>query len=59
MSRKTTVKVRLETKKLLAELGKKDDTYDDVIVRLIEFYRKNTDQPILTRRAKRVKEEKL
>jgi len=41
MTQTTTVKVRHETKKVLAELGKKGDTYDDVIVRLIEFYKKN------------------
>lgn len=40
-TRMTTVKVRPETKKILAELGKKEDTYDEIIVRLIEFYRSN------------------
>jgi hypothetical protein len=40
----TTVKVRRETKKMLADMGKKEDTYDDVIMRLIEFYNKNSKE---------------
>jgi len=42
MTQMTTVKIRRETKKMLADLGKKEDTYDDVIVRLIEFYHENS-----------------
>jgi predicted CopG family antitoxin len=42
MKQMTTVKVRRETKKMLADMGKKEDTYDDVIMRLIEFYNKNS-----------------
>jgi len=38
----TTVKVRPDTKKMLAELGRKEDTYDEIIVRLLEFYKKNS-----------------
>ena len=37
----TTVKLNRKTKKMLADLGKKDDTYDDIVRRLIEFYMKN------------------
>jgi len=38
------VKVRPETKKMLAELGKKEDTYDDIIVMLVEFYKKSSKE---------------
>ena len=41
MTQMTTVKIKRETKKMLADLGKKEDTYNDVIVRLIEFYHEN------------------
>ena len=37
----TTVKVRPETKKMLAELGKKGDTYNDIIERLLTYYKDN------------------
>jgi hypothetical protein len=37
----TTLKIKKETKELLAEIGKKMETYDDIIRRLIEFTRKN------------------
>ena len=43
-TRMTTVKVRPETKKMLAELGKKEDTYDEIIVRLVDFYKKNDEE---------------
>jgi predicted CopG family antitoxin len=33
----TTIPVRKETRDLLKEVGKKSETYDDVILRLIEF----------------------
>ena len=36
------MKVKPETRNMLAELGKKEDTYDAIIVRLIEFYNKNS-----------------
>jgi hypothetical protein len=42
MSQVTTVKVKKETRKMLAKLGSKDETYDDIIKRLIHFYRKNS-----------------
>lgn len=41
MSEVTTVKIKRDTKKMLAELGKKEDTYDDIIRKLIQFYIKN------------------
>jgi hypothetical protein len=34
----TTVKLKPNTKKMLAKLGNKDDTYDDIIRRIITFY---------------------
>jgi len=37
----TTIPVRKETRNLLKEVGKKSETYDDVILRLIEFLKKN------------------
>ena len=38
MKGKTNIQVSRETRDRLAELGRKDDTYDDIIRRLIEFY---------------------
>ena len=38
MSEVTTVKVTRKTRDMLAELGKKTETYEDIIQRLIEFY---------------------
>jgi len=37
----TTVKVTKRTRDRLAELGNKKETYDDVISKLIEFYKRN------------------
>jgi len=37
----TTVKIMRSTRDKLVELGKKQDTYDDIIKRLIEFYHDN------------------
>ena len=34
----TTVRITYETKKQLDLLGAKNDSYDDIIKRLIEFY---------------------
>ncbi|NHV97392.1 MAG: hypothetical protein HA494_06360 [Thaumarchaeota archaeon] len=36
----TTIKLKQQTKKMLEELGKKNETYDDIVKRLIEYYRK-------------------
>lgn len=38
MNGKTNIQVRRSTRDALAELGSKTDTYDDIIVRLINFY---------------------
>jgi predicted DNA-binding protein len=35
------IRLKLETRKRLAELGKKGETYDQIINRLIEFYKAN------------------
>jgi len=37
----TTVKIRRETRDRLADLGSKKETYDQIINRLIDFYKKN------------------
>jgi hypothetical protein len=37
----TTVKPSKKTRDRLAELGSKGETYEDIIRRLIEFYKKN------------------
>lgn len=37
----TTLKIRKETREQLAEIGTKKETYDDIIQRLMEFYKKN------------------
>jgi predicted CopG family antitoxin len=37
----TTIPVRKETRDLLKEVGKKSETYDDVVLRLIEFLKKH------------------
>jgi len=41
MRKITTVKVRDKTKKELAKIGTKEETYDDIIRRLIDFYKQN------------------
>lgn len=38
----TTIKVKKKTREQLAELGTKKETYDDIIQRLIQFYKKNS-----------------
>jgi len=37
----TTIKITRKTRGRLADMGRKNETYDDVINRLIEFYRRN------------------
>lgn len=37
----TTIKIRKETRDRLAELGSKRETYDQIINRLMEFYKKS------------------
>ena len=38
----TTIKVTKKTKDRLAELGKKNETYEDIIEMLVEFYEKRS-----------------
>lgn len=38
MNAKTNIQVSRETRDYLVKLGKKDDTYDDIIRRLLAFY---------------------
>lgn len=41
----TSIRVRVQTKERLAKLGKKDDSYDYIINKLIDFYEeKNNDK---------------
>ena len=42
MDEVTTVKVTKRTKAKLSELGKKDETYEQIIRKLIEFYTNNS-----------------
>jgi len=37
----TTIKLKKETKRELARIGTKEETYEDVVRRLLKFYRKN------------------
>ena len=43
MSGKTNIQVSRSTRNRLAELGKKDDSYDDIIIRLLNFYESKGD----------------
>ena len=40
----TTVKILKSTRERLADLGKKQDTYDEIINRLIDAYLKNNKE---------------
>ncbi len=42
MAEITTVKVTKKTREKLVELGKKNETYEEIIDRLIEFYKSNS-----------------
>jgi hypothetical protein len=42
MDEVTTVKVTKKTKAKLSELGKKDETYEQIIRKLIDFYTNNS-----------------
>lgn len=44
MNGKTNIQVSRKTRDELAEIGKKDDTYDDIIRMLIELYHHRTKQ---------------
>jgi predicted CopG family antitoxin len=38
----TTVRVSRNTRKRLAEVGTKEESFDDIIRRLINFYKRNS-----------------
>ena len=38
----TTLRVKVSTRDRLADIGNKDDTFDDIINRLVDFYKKET-----------------
>ena len=40
---KTNIQVSRSTRNRLAELGKKDDSYNDIIVMLLNFYGNGSD----------------
>lgn len=40
---KTNIQVSRTTRNRLVELGKKDDSYDDIIIRLLNFYESKGD----------------
>jgi hypothetical protein len=37
----TTIKIQTETRDRLADLGKKSESYDTILNRLIDFYKEN------------------
>jgi hypothetical protein len=41
MPKTGVIRLKVETRKQLAELGKKGETYDQIINRLMEFYKAN------------------
>jgi hypothetical protein len=41
MNEITTIKLKKETKKELARIGTKEETYEDIVKRLIQFFKKN------------------
>lgn len=38
MERKTNIQVSISTRDALIEMGRKGDSYDDIIKKLLEFY---------------------
>ncbi len=42
----TTIQVRPETRERLKELGKKGDTYDEIINRLIDFWLERSEKQV-------------
>jgi hypothetical protein len=38
---RTSIEIRQSTKDRLKDLGKKEDTYDDIVQRLLQDYEKN------------------
>ena len=43
MTGKTNIQVSRSTRNRLADLGKKDDSYDDIIVRLLDAYSESSE----------------
>ena len=41
----TTIPVKKRTRDILKDIGKKSETYDDIILRLIELQKKEADKP--------------
>jgi predicted CopG family antitoxin len=39
----TTVKVSRETRRRLAEIGTKEESFDEIIRRLLDFYKRNSE----------------
>lgn len=46
MSEKATIIVKNETRNLMKKIGRKDQTYDDLILELIQFKQKEGDNKI-------------
>ena len=40
----TTIKIQTETRDKLADLGKKSESYDTILNRLIDFYREHSKE---------------
>ena len=41
--KKTTIQVLTTTRDLLKSVGRKDETYDDLIIRIVDFYVQHKD----------------
>jgi hypothetical protein len=52
----TSLRVTRETRNRLADLGSKDETFDEIIQRLIDFYNNNSEVAQLTRHRRRLEE---
>lgn len=42
LSAVTSLRVRRQTRDRLSEIGSKDETFDEIVERLIDFYKKTT-----------------
>lgn len=40
----TTIKIQTETRERLADLGKKSESYDTILNRLIDYYLENAEK---------------
>lgn len=45
MSEKATIIVKNQTRNLMKKIGRKDQTYDDLIFELIQFKQKHMENP--------------